>query len=84
MQDKYKPQAKYDAAHTFRIAIKFNTKTDADILAYMSTVDNKQGLIKALIRAQMAAEGIAAAIAPAQEDKAAAAAEAGLLPDWND
>jgi hypothetical protein len=45
--------AKYDAANTTQIKFKFNNKTDADILRHLETMDNKQGYIKALIRADM-------------------------------
>lgn len=44
-------QAKYDAAHTKQIRLKLNKVTDADILQRLDQVDNKQGYIKALIRA---------------------------------
>lgn len=46
--------AKYDAANTKGLYLKFNLKTDADILEYLSGTENKQGYIKALIRADMA------------------------------
>lgn len=42
--------AKYDASHTIQIKLKFNTKTDADILAKLDEVESKQGYIKELIR----------------------------------
>ena len=42
--------AKYDAAHTVQIKMKLNTTTDADILAKLESVTNKQGYIKELIR----------------------------------
>lgn len=42
--------AKYDAENTTKICLKFNDKTDADILKKLSEVDSKQGYIKALIR----------------------------------
>lgn len=45
--------AKYDAAHTRQITLKLNTKTDADILQRLDRVSNKQGYIKALIRADL-------------------------------
>ena len=45
--------AKYDAANTKKILLKFNLKTDADILAHLETVGNKQGFIKELIRASI-------------------------------
>ena len=48
------PQARYDAKNTTRIAIKLNKKTDADILEALECSGNKQGYIKALIRADIA------------------------------
>lgn len=51
MADKnYKYTKKYDEAHTTRVQLKLNNKTDADILAYLDSVENKQGTIKQLIR----------------------------------
>ena len=44
---------KYDAANTKRISLKFNKKTDKDILAKLKSVDNMQGYIKSLIRKDM-------------------------------
>jgi len=41
---------RYDATHTKQILLKFNLETDADILAKLSEVENKQGYIKRLIR----------------------------------
>ena len=46
--------AKYDKANRTSQIIKLNHKTDADILTHLETVGNKQGYIKALIRADMA------------------------------
>ena len=48
--------AKYDVAHTVQIKLKLNTGTDADILDKLAHVDNKQGYIKDLIRADIAHE----------------------------
>ena len=45
-----KASAKYDKAHTRSVLFKFNTTTDADILAKLDEVGNKQGYIKELIR----------------------------------
>lgn len=45
--------AKYDKNNTKSILLKFNLKTDADILAHLETVGNKQGFIKELIRASI-------------------------------
>lgn len=44
---------RYDRANTKAVALKLNKKTDADILAKLESVDNVQGYIKALIRADM-------------------------------
>lgn len=44
------PQARYDAANTVQIRLKLNRKTDADILALLDATENKQGLIKQLLR----------------------------------
>ena len=43
-------QDKYDAKNTKQFKMKLNIKTDADILAKLDLVDNKQGYIKELIR----------------------------------
>ena len=45
-----KASAKYDRNHTRSIFFKFNTTNDADILAKLDEVGNKQGYIKNLIR----------------------------------
>lgn len=42
--------AKYDKDNTKGIYLKLNKTTDADIIEYLSKVDNVQGLIKDLIR----------------------------------
>lgn len=46
-------QDKYDKANTVQIKLKLNKKTDADIIRYLSDCDNKQGVIKALIRLEI-------------------------------
>ncbi len=48
-------QAKYDKANTTQIQMKLNRKNDADILEKLASVGNKQGYIKALIRADIEA-----------------------------
>lgn len=53
---KYASQQKYDKANTTQIRMKLNLKTDADILAKLESVGNKQGYIKALIRADIEKE----------------------------
>lgn len=42
--------AKYDAANTVQVKLKFNRVTDADILERLDEVGNRQGYIKRLIR----------------------------------
>jgi len=54
MADKnYKYTKKYDENNTTRVQLKLNNKTDADILAYLNSVENKQGTIKQLIRKEI-------------------------------
>ncbi len=48
--EKYLPQERYQKANIKRLVIKLNRNTDADILSYLETVDNKQGLVKHLLR----------------------------------
>lgn len=43
-------QTKYDRSHTRSVLFKLNLTTDADILAKLDSVDNRQGYIKELIR----------------------------------
>ena len=45
-----KASEKYDKNNTRNIMFKFNKKTDADILAQLDEVENRQGYIKQLIR----------------------------------
>jgi hypothetical protein len=47
----------YDLANTRQIKLKLNTKTDADILALLEVIHNKQGYIKDLIRADISKRG---------------------------
>ena len=52
-----KASAKYDRNHTRSIMFKFNTTNDADILAKLDQVGNKQGYIKSLIRENICGNG---------------------------
>lgn len=45
---------KYNETHTKAISLTLNLGTDADIIARLESVDNKQGYIKRLIRADIA------------------------------
>ena len=44
---------KYDKANTVQIKMKLNQNTDADILAHLEGIENKQGYLKELIRKDM-------------------------------
>lgn len=46
-------KAEYDRINTRQIKLKLNLETDADILAALDATENKQGYIKALIRADI-------------------------------
>lgn len=46
----YDAQNKYDKNNTVQIKLKLNQKTDADLIAWLNTLDNKQGTIKRLLR----------------------------------
>lgn len=50
---KVTPQAKFEKEKCTRVSIKLVNSTDADILAHLAKQPNKQGYIKALIRADM-------------------------------
>ena len=52
-----KASAKYDNAHTRQVKFKFNLTNDADILAKLDTVNNRQGYVKQLIRNDLQGDG---------------------------
>lgn len=54
---KNKRDVAYNATHKKRIPFDLSIEYDADILAYLDTVPNKQGLIKELLRNHMSSEG---------------------------
>lgn len=45
----------YNRAHTTTYLLRFNHKTDKDIIEKMENIDNKTAYIKRLIRADIAA-----------------------------
>lgn len=53
-EKKLSPAAKFEKEKCTRISIKLVNNTDADILAHLAKQPNKQGYIKALIRADIA------------------------------
>lgn len=44
----------WDKTHTKQYKVKLNMNTDADIIAYLESIDNVQGFLKQLIRDEMA------------------------------
>lgn len=48
-------QKRYIAKTIVRVVVSLNRNTDADILEFLEGVENKQGYIKSLIRANIAA-----------------------------
>lgn len=52
---KITPQQRYEQYRT-NIVLRLNRRTDADILNWLEGQQNKQGTIKALIRAEIARE----------------------------
>lgn len=48
-----KAKEKYDARTAKQVLLRFNNGTDADILAKLDRVGNKQGYIKELIRSDL-------------------------------
>lgn len=51
--DKYAPQARYIARTRRRYVINLNKNTDGEILAHLEKMDNVQGYIKELIKADI-------------------------------
>ena len=47
---KMTPQERYDKKNRVTLTLKLNRKTDADILSWLDAQDNKQGIIKDIIR----------------------------------
>lgn len=54
MANSPKAQRKYDQANTIQVKLKLNINTDSDIIGYLDAADSKQGIIKQLIRADIA------------------------------
>lgn len=46
----YEKQTEWDLKNTTQIKLKLNNRTDADIIEWVKSLDNKQGTIKAIIR----------------------------------
>lgn len=54
INDGLTPQERYAAKNIVRVVVQLNRKTDADILKHLEGVENRQGYIKSLIRADIA------------------------------
>lgn len=54
-KENIKRNIEYNSKHTVRLPINLNTTTDRDILDFLTTIPNKQGYIKDLVRSDMAA-----------------------------
>lgn len=50
---KYEPQARYIAKTRRRYVLNLNTNTDGEMLEHLEKIENVQGYIKALIKADM-------------------------------
>lgn len=46
-------QSDWDKENTEQCHLKFNLRTDADIIAFLESVPNMQGVIKALLREEI-------------------------------
>lgn len=60
---------KYNKANTVGFYIRFNRKTDSDILRWLELVGNKQGYIKRLIRMDIEANKEASKIRTISENQ---------------
>lgn len=47
---------KYDASNTVQFHLKLNVNTDAEIIEKLKTVENVQGYLKNLVRADIGAD----------------------------
>ena len=54
---KVQYNTQYNQDRTTTVNVRLNYNTDADILAYLQTISNKQGLIKELLRSRMSEDG---------------------------
>ena len=54
---RYRASQKYQIEKCRNVTFQLNKKHDEDILVWLDSQENKQGYIKALIRADMAAQG---------------------------
>lgn len=55
-ESQLRASRKYQEKNIKQITVKLNTKTDLDIIRYLWSIDNKQGLIKRLLREEIEKE----------------------------
>lgn len=55
-ESKRKANAKYDATHTKQFHLKFNLKTDTDVISRLQSAANIQAYVRRLIRQDIAEE----------------------------
>lgn len=53
-ENVYKRQIRFQKEHIKQVSLKLNDRTDADIITFLDTLDNKRAYILGLIRADMA------------------------------
>lgn len=51
--DKYAPQKKYGAKSIRRFRLDLNRNTDEEMISYLERIDNVQGYLKKIIKADM-------------------------------
>ena len=56
-EQRYKTSQKYQIEQCRNVTMQLNKKYDEDILVWLDSQENKQGYIKALIRADMECNG---------------------------
>lgn len=50
---RYETQNRWDRENTVQFKLKLNKRTDADLIEKLNSVDNRQGYLKELIRADI-------------------------------
>lgn len=56
VENKIKYNADYVKNNVLQVMVKINRNTEADLIEFLDTKENKQGYIKSLIRADMEAQ----------------------------
>lgn len=56
-ESQLRAQASYDKKNTVRLSLKFNLRTDEDIIQWLRSQKSMQGSIKRLVRKEIAEAG---------------------------